>query len=78
VLTLLKQAIRRKSATSNGFLIDGYPRELDQGRRFEAEVAPVERVIYFQVCSSDIGLYRASAQHIICRDRAIKRTAALR
>lgn len=49
VLTLLKQAIQKHSATSKGFLIDGYPRELDQGRRFEAEVAPVERVIYFQV-----------------------------
>jgi len=51
VLALLKQAIQRHSATSKGFLIDGYPRELDQGKRFEAEVAPVERVIYFQVSS---------------------------
>ena len=50
VLTLLKQAVQRNLASSKGFLIDGYPRELDQGRRFEAEVAPVERVIYFQVC----------------------------
>jgi len=49
VLTLLKQAIQKNSATSKGFLIDGYPRELDQGKRFEAEVASVERVIYFQV-----------------------------
>jgi len=51
VLALLKQAIQRNSSTSKGFLIDGYPRELDQGKRFEAEVAPVERVIYFQVSS---------------------------
>jgi len=49
VLTLLKQAIQKNSATSKGFLIDGYPRELDQGKRFEPEVASVERVIYFQV-----------------------------
>jgi len=49
VLTLLKQAIEKNAARSSGFLIDGYPRELDQGKRFEAEVAPVERVIYFQV-----------------------------
>jgi len=49
VLALLKQAIERNLATSKGFLIDGYPRELHQGTRFEAEVAPVERVLYFQV-----------------------------
>jgi len=49
VLTLLKQAIKKNAATSNGFLIDGYPRELEQGIRFEDEVAPVERVIYFEV-----------------------------
>jgi len=49
VLTLLKQAIQKNSATSSGFLIDGYPRELEQGLKFEAEVSPVELVIYFQV-----------------------------
>ena len=27
-----------KAPESNGFLIDGYPRELEQGKRFEAEV----------------------------------------
>ena len=27
-----------KAAASNGFLIDGYPRELEQGTRFEKEV----------------------------------------
>jgi adenylate kinase len=27
-----------KAATSKGFLIDGYPREMEQGTRFEAEV----------------------------------------
>jgi len=51
VLTLLKRAIKKNAATTSGFLIDGYPRELDQGIRFEAEVADVERVIYFQVFS---------------------------
>ena len=56
VLTLLKQAVLKNAATSNGFLIDGYPRELDQGKRFEAEVAPVERVIYFQVLSLSVYL----------------------
>jgi len=49
VLTLLKEAMLKHSATSKGFLIDGYPRELDQGKRFEADVAAVECVVYFEV-----------------------------
>lgn len=37
VLTLLKEEmVRQKDA--KGFLIDGYPRELEQGTRFESEV----------------------------------------
>ena len=57
VLTLLEKAISRNAATSNGFLIDGYPRELEQGKRFEDEVIPVERVIYFQVISFSLKHY---------------------
>jgi len=49
VLTLLKEAMLKKAATSKGFLIDGYPRELDQGKRFEADVSVVECVLYFEV-----------------------------
>ena len=32
-----------------GFLIDGYPREVDQGRRFEDAIKPCDKVIYFNV-----------------------------
>lgn len=49
VLQLLREAMQKKAATSNGFLIDGYPRELEQGARFENEVAGVECVLYFEV-----------------------------
>jgi adenylate kinase len=49
VLTLLKEAMLKKASTSKGFLIDGYPRELDQGKKFEADVAPVSCVLYFEV-----------------------------
>ena len=49
VLTLLREAMIKKAKDSKGFLIDGYPRELDQGKRFEAEVAHVDGVIYFHV-----------------------------
>jgi len=37
-LTLLKEAMIKNKA-ANGFLIDGYPRELNQGVRFESEVS---------------------------------------
>ena len=38
VLKLLRDNMLAKAATSKGFLIDGYPREMEQGTRFEAEV----------------------------------------
>jgi adenylate kinase family enzyme len=56
VLQLLKEAIQNSADTSEGFLIDGYPRELEQGKRFEAEIGPVELVIYLQVSNSEINL----------------------
>ena len=37
-MELLKEAMVSKVDSSKGFLIDGYPRELDQGTRFEQEV----------------------------------------
>jgi adenylate kinase len=49
VLTLLKEAMLKKAKDSKGFLIDGYPRELDQGKKFEADVAAVTNVLYFEV-----------------------------
>ena len=39
----------KKAKTSKGFLIDGYPRELEQGKKFENDVAPVNCVLYFHV-----------------------------
>ena len=38
VITLIKEAMVKNAATSKGFLIDGYPREIEQGTRFEKEV----------------------------------------
>jgi len=35
VLDLLKTAMIKRAADSKGFLIDGYPRELEQGKKFE-------------------------------------------
>lgn len=47
VLDLLKEAMAAKSATSKGFLIDGYPREKEQGVMFEKVIAPVDLVLFF-------------------------------
>ncbi|XP_060070278.1 adenylate kinase isoenzyme 5-like isoform X2 [Ylistrum balloti] len=48
VLQLLKEKMVAAAATSSGFLIDGYPREMEQGTRFENEVTPCTCVLYFE------------------------------
>ncbi|KAL8598218.1 hypothetical protein ACOMHN_043289 [Nucella lapillus] len=52
VLELLKEAMMAKAASSKGFLIDGYPRELTQGTRFEQEVASAQFVLCFDVADN--------------------------
>ncbi|KAH9498984.1 Adenylate kinase isoenzyme 5 [Bulinus truncatus] len=49
VLQLLKEAMLKKVVSSKGFLIDGYPRELEQGTRFENEICSPQFVLYFDV-----------------------------
>ncbi|XP_070395591.1 uncharacterized protein [Dermacentor albipictus] len=49
VLQLLKEAIKKDLGKSKGFLIDGYPRNTEQGDRFEAEVCKCTNLIYFDV-----------------------------
>lgn len=44
VLTLIKERMEKAQAngsTTTGFLIDGYPRELDQGIQFETDVISI-------------------------------------
>lgn len=50
VLDLLASAIQKHQATATGFLIDGYPREVNQAIEFEAKVAPASVILYFH-CS---------------------------
>ncbi len=38
VLDLIKQAMLKNLSTAKGFLIDGYPREVEQGVDFEEQV----------------------------------------
>jgi len=48
VLGLLERAMRQVEATSSGFLIDGYPREKNQGVAFEKAIAPVDLILSFE------------------------------
>jgi adenylate kinase len=49
VLDLITEAMAEKAATSKGFLIDGYPRAVDQGIQFEEKIKPCSFVIDFDV-----------------------------
>ncbi|XP_023215634.1 adenylate kinase isoenzyme 1-like isoform X2 [Centruroides sculpturatus] len=49
VLLLLKDAIVKRLNTSKGFLIDGYPREVDQAIQFEKEVCKCAYLLFFDV-----------------------------
>lgn len=54
VLTLLKEAMIAKADISNGFLIDGYPREVDQGIQFEKSIFPAKIVLYFDLSDAEM------------------------
>jgi len=52
VLQLIKAAMVKKVSTAKGFLIDGYPREIEQGEMFEKGIAPCTLILYFD-CSDE-------------------------
>jgi len=54
VLTLLKEAMIAKADVSNGFLIDGYPREVDQGIQFEKTICAAKMVLYFDLSDAEM------------------------
>lgn len=49
ILQLIKEAIKKNLEKAKGFLIDGYPRNVEQGERFEAEVCKCTNLVYFEV-----------------------------
>ncbi|KAL6259785.1 hypothetical protein P5V15_009696 [Pogonomyrmex californicus] len=54
VLELIKEKMdkaRKEGVTKTGFLIDGYPREKDQGILFEEKVCPVDLILFFDVAN---------------------------
>ena len=67
VLQLLREAMEAQAATSKGFLIDGYPRELEQGKRFEHEVSAAcfsEREMFYLTTHSTHFIYGYMASDI--------------
>ncbi|CAH0557070.1 unnamed protein product [Brassicogethes aeneus] len=57
VLDLIKEAILKSLPNSKGFLIDGYPREKEQGVLFEQYIAPANLVLFFDA-SDDVLMER--------------------
>lgn len=57
-IALLEQAMREAMKTGNTrFLIDGFPRKLDQAVKFEEVVVPSQFVLYFE-CPEEVMLKR--------------------
>ncbi|KAK5646555.1 hypothetical protein RI129_005019 [Pyrocoelia pectoralis] len=54
VLDLLKEAILSNAATAKGFLIDGYPREKEQGELFEEQIGAVTIVLYIDAADDTL------------------------
>lgn len=48
ILKLIKKEILKQLKDAKGFLIDGYPRERDQGILFEKTIGPVDLIIFFE------------------------------
>lgn len=61
VLSLLSNAIARTKGSARGFLIDGYPREKNQGVDFERQIAPADLAIFFD-CAEDTMVKRILAR----------------
>ena len=54
VLDLLREAIVKALPESKGFLIDGYPREKEQGVLFEKNIAPVDLVLFYDATENTL------------------------
>ncbi|XP_043479495.1 adenylate kinase isoenzyme 1 isoform X2 [Leptopilina heterotoma] len=57
VLQLIKDRMtkaKEENPSASGFLIDGYPREKDQGIQFEKDVCPVDLIFFFDVANETL------------------------
>lgn len=71
VLGLLKAAMVKQAGVAVGFLVDGYPREREQGIAFEQQIGPVDIILYFE-CSNETMLarimHRAASSDVVRAD----------
>ncbi|XP_026737998.1 adenylate kinase isoenzyme 1-like [Trichoplusia ni] len=66
VLAVLKEAMINLAPTSQGFLVDGYPREKSQGAEFEKVIAPATALLFFEASHATLIkrlLYRAQTSN---------------
>ncbi|XP_075737927.1 adenylate kinase isoenzyme 1-like [Rhipicephalus microplus] len=54
IIQLIKETIKKDLLTVKGFLLDGYPRNVEQGERFESDVCKCMNLIYFEVSDDTI------------------------
>ncbi|KAF5294182.1 hypothetical protein FQR65_LT10893 [Abscondita terminalis] len=54
VLDILKEAIKTKLTVSKGFLIDGYPREKEQGNLFEEQIGEPTIVLFIDAAEQTL------------------------
>lgn len=77
VLGLIRAAmVKAALAGSDGFLIDGYPREVKQGAVFEQLIKPCDACIYFNCCDETmVGrlLERAKAEQLDDSEEKIRK-----
>lgn len=71
VLGLLEGAMIKVINSTVGYLVDGYPREKDQGAAFEKYIAPVDLILYFECADETMVkrvMYRASQSAVVRAD----------
>lgn len=49
VLKVLRSKIEKELPSSHGFILDGYPRSLDQAVAFEKSICPITAYVYLKV-----------------------------
>lgn len=56
VLQLIKNAMEKAVASgkTSGFLIDGYPRDIEQGKEFEQKIGECSKVLFFDATESTL------------------------
>eukprot|EP00760_Papus_ankaliazontas_P004947 PhM_4_TR12294/c0_g1_i1/m.58768/K13800/CMPK1, UMPK; UMP-CMP kinase len=56
-MSLMSQAVAENVDKCAGFLVDGFPRKLDQAEMFERDIVPARRIIYLD-CDEDVMVRR--------------------